>query len=184
MRRQAESVPAMPGTLAPEYRSGRGEATGLATDSMDAVVCCQAFHWLDPALALPEFHRILKPGGWAALMWNERDESDPFTAAYGKIIRSFPDAKDVEGSRQRAGQAFLDSRLFADSSVTYFSHAQEADEDRLIGRAMSVSYAPRTPADRERAESDLRRVFRTFAQDRRVLLVYRTSVFTGCRNIT
>ena len=39
--------------------------------------------------------RILKPGGWVILMWNERDENDPCTADYGRVIRSAPDAADL-----------------------------------------------------------------------------------------
>ena len=54
---------------------------------------------------LLEFHRILKPDGWAILMWNERDEQDPVTAAYGAVIRTANDAGAIEGPRQtRAGE--------------------------------------------------------------------------------
>src|SRR5262249_25147361 len=88
MRREAEREP-LPGNVpVPVYRPGRAEATGLPDVSADAVLAAQAFHWFDPEPTLREFHRILKPSGWVALLWNERDETDAFAAAYGKIVRS------------------------------------------------------------------------------------------------
>ena len=85
MRRQAESLPLQP-PIAPVYRDGRAEATGLPDAWADAVVAAQAFHWFDPNTALPEFIRILRPGGWIVLMWNEPDISDPFAASYVRLL--------------------------------------------------------------------------------------------------
>ncbi len=84
------------------YREGRAESTGLEAGIADAVLSAQAFHWFEPVATLIEFHRILKPDGWAILMWNERDEQDPVTAAYGAVIRTADDAGAIEGSRPGA----------------------------------------------------------------------------------
>jgi SAM-dependent methyltransferase len=41
-----------------------GETIGLGDESMDRIVCLDCFHHVaDPASALAEFHRILRPGG-------------------------------------------------------------------------------------------------------------------------
>src|SRR5947209_1203613 len=53
------------------YVKGTAEATGLPDECAAAVLAAQAFHWFDKPAALREFHRLLRPGGWAVLMWNE-----------------------------------------------------------------------------------------------------------------
>jgi ubiquinone/menaquinone biosynthesis C-methylase UbiE len=58
--------------------SGTAEATTLSGESVDIVTVAQAAHWFDPKKAKDEFVRILKPGGWVVLIWNDRrvDSSD------------------------------------------------------------------------------------------------------------
>jgi SAM-dependent methyltransferase len=48
------------------------EATTLPAASVDLILAAQAFHWFDRDRARAEFARILKPGGWVVLVWNER----------------------------------------------------------------------------------------------------------------
>jgi SAM-dependent methyltransferase len=50
----------------------RGSATALPlrSHSADLVTCAQAWHWMDPALAIPEFIRVLRPSGVFAAWWN------------------------------------------------------------------------------------------------------------------
>jgi SAM-dependent methyltransferase len=165
----------------PEYRDGRAEAIPLLDGIADAVLAAQAFHWFEPGPALQEFHRVLKPGGWAVLIWNERDERDPFTAAYGAVIRSSPGAAAVEMPRARAGQALLDAPLFENRACHRFSNSQELDEEGVLGRAFSASYAPREPEQAARFRDALASVFATFQQDGRVSLRYETSVYVGRR---
>jgi SAM-dependent methyltransferase len=146
------------------------------------VLAAQAFHWFDAPAALREFHRVLRPGGHAVLMWNERDGSDPFTAAYGAVIRSRPEAAAVEGPRGRAGEVILHSPLFTDADRTVFTNSQELDEEGLIGRSMSASYAPREPAVAAVFTAALRKVFAEFQHDGKVELRYQTSVYVGRRS--
>jgi SAM-dependent methyltransferase len=181
MRQKAESAALPPGALAPIYRAGTGESTGLPDQSAAAVLAAQAFHWFDAPGALREFHRILRPDSWVALVWNERDESDPCTADYGAIIRSWPYAATVEGPRARAGEALLASPLFTEGSLTTFTNTQTVGEDGMIGRALSASYAPRDAAAREATKEALRRVFAAHQRDGVAALRYATSVYVGRR---
>jgi ubiquinone/menaquinone biosynthesis C-methylase UbiE len=170
-----------PGADGLEYRDGTAEATGLPGESADLVVAAQAFHWFQADVALEEAYRILKDRGCMALMWNERDDRDAFTAAYGDLIRSFPDARNVESGRQQAGLRLLASKLFRQGQRNEFEHSQVADLDELIGRTFSASYAPRDPVLAERARKDLRLLFARHQQDGRIVIRYLTSVYMARR---
>lgn len=69
MRREGEALD-LPGF---RWRAGAAEATTLPDQSVDLVTMASAFHWTDQPRALAEFHRILRPGGLLAVMWNPRD---------------------------------------------------------------------------------------------------------------
>jgi SAM-dependent methyltransferase len=177
MRTRAEAEIGPSGLPVPRYRKGRAEATELPDSIADAVLAAQAFHWFQPEVTLREFARILKPGGWVALLWNERDESDPFTAAYGAVLRTAPEAQAVEVPRGRAGQALLVSPLFEQRDCVRFRHEQPLDEEGVLGRAFSASYAPRESPQAEQFAAALRQGFHRFQRDGKVALQYETSVY-------
>jgi SAM-dependent methyltransferase len=180
MQARAAAEP-QPGGNAPEYRSGSAEETGLPDGGAECVLAAQAFHWFDAARALAEFHRILRSGGWVTLLWNERDESDPATAAYGAVVRTGPGAAAVEGPRGQAGEALLRSPLFTQARRVVVSHEQVVDEEGLLGRAFSASYAPREPAAVAVFSEALRAVFAAHQREGRFVLRYQTSVYLGRR---
>lgn len=179
MRRQAEQLSAPAAN--PSYREGQAEATGLPDGSADLVLAAQAFHWFEPVATLREFQRILKPAGWVALLWNERDEADPCTAAYGQVVRSTSDAARIETTRHRSGDSLLACPDFQKAERVWFSHEQTVDEAGLIGRALSVSYAPRQAEEIESHKARLRDVFARFQQGGAVVLRYRTLLVLGQR---
>ncbi len=181
---QGADPPSMPPRLtAPSYQSGRAEATGLPEASADAVLAAQAFHWFEPEAALREFHRILKLDGWVILLWNQRDESDPFMRAYGAGVRRLTNAEVFEPYHGK-GDALLTSPLFEDGERASFANEQILDETSLMGRAFSASYAPREDVAVKRYADELRRVFRRFQKDGRVTMRYESSVFLARRRST
>jgi SAM-dependent methyltransferase len=181
MRARAEAEPLPPQFPPPVYREGRAEATGLAAATADTVLAAQAFHWFAPEATLREFHRILKPGGWAVLMWNERDEADPFTAAYGAVIRSTPGAARLEMARGQAGEPLLQSPFFEAAERVVLANQQQLDEEGLLGRAFSASYAPREPGLAAQFADELQRLFARSQQNGMVIVRYETSVYLGRR---
>lgn len=177
MRRRARTDSASAGKVT--FREGTGETTGLANESADLVLCAQAFHWLKAETALAEFERILKPGGWVALLWNERDARDPFSADFGRIIRANPESVRTEDRRQRAYQAFLASPRFEDKSCSIFPHGQRLNEDGLLSRALSMSHVPREGSEHEELVRALRECFRRWQDAGEVVMRYQTSVYLG-----
>src|SRR5262245_20933382 len=70
--------------------AGSAEATTLPDASVDLVVAGQAFHWFDAAKTRAEFRRILRPGGFVALLWNTRRiGTTPFLQAYEDLLQRF-----------------------------------------------------------------------------------------------
>lgn len=120
----------------------KAEETGLAARSVDAVVCAQAFHWFDAERALGEFHRILRPGGRAALIWNDRDEADAFTHGYGELLRAASDRDPAMEDHTRPASLF-GSLLFKNQRELAFENDQALDLEGVLGRALSASYIPK-----------------------------------------
>jgi SAM-dependent methyltransferase len=184
MLREAESRAACDGMESQHlhYQAGCAEATDLTSNIADAVLAAQAFHWFNADAALREFHRLLKAEGCVILMWNERDESDPFTAAYGDIIRTARQAAAIESQRQQtAGKILLESPLFQNGECVGFSHEQSLDETGLIGRAMSSSYAPSDAGEARRWDERIRALFQQSERAGTVIVRYRTSVYLAQR---
>ncbi|MFV0496316.1 class I SAM-dependent methyltransferase [Mycobacterium sp.] len=65
---------------------GTAEDIPLRDNSVDAVLVAQAWHWVDPARAIPEVARVLRPGGRLGLVWNTRDERLGWVRELGEII--------------------------------------------------------------------------------------------------
>jgi SAM-dependent methyltransferase len=70
MRRRLEA--AVPGV---RVIDGTAEDMPLPDATVEVVASGQAFHWFDTGRALDEIARVLRPGGWLALLWNERPDS-------------------------------------------------------------------------------------------------------------
>jgi ubiquinone/menaquinone biosynthesis C-methylase UbiE len=177
MRRIAEAV----GSGA-EYRGGRAEATGLPDASTKSILAAQAFHWFANDSALREFRRVLLPGGWVVLMWNEFDRNDRFTAAYVAAMVRWSPEPAIAGQIQSAhGEVLMKSELFERQERVEFPHQQALDREALLGRAFSASYAPRQEPERTQLEEELTAVFETHQQAGRVAMRYRTVVYTARR---
>lgn len=143
------------------YQPGTGEATGLADASIDLVNCAQAFHWFDGAMALREFHRVLRPGGRLSLMWNAPDPDDPAGCAYQAIVRRAQAAAEAAGrvvERTRSTDP-SSGDWFTSVRREYFANPQTYDRDSLIGRACSASYFPTSGPLRDELVSGLHAIF-------------------------
>lgn len=160
-----------------EFREATAEATHLADASVDLVTCFQAFHWFDPTPTLSEFHRILKPSGRLAVVWNNRDLKDKFTKNYSDLVRRASNHHPAE-SRLVNVDAPLKSSLFQQVSCYTFAYRQALDLEGLIGRAQSTSYIPREGQVQLQLVSDLTTLYEQFRNEYGlVYLAYYTNVF-------
>ncbi|HWC31675.1 MAG TPA: class I SAM-dependent methyltransferase [Actinomycetota bacterium] len=115
------------------------EALPFGGDSFDGVLVAQAFHWFDGARALGEIHRVLKPSGRLALLWNVRDESVEWVRRLGEIF----DRYEREVPREKTGEwrrAFTVTDYFGTLHQLRFQHAQRLDRDGLVERVASTSF--------------------------------------------
>jgi SAM-dependent methyltransferase len=121
---------------------GLAEATSLDDASVDAAVAFQAWHWVDHAGGATELRRIVRPGGSLGCVYNERDESDPFTVAYGEIVRRF--AQDDTEQRRADALAAFASIDPARTTRASFRNGHLLDRDGVHERAKSSSYLPQS----------------------------------------
>ncbi len=166
----------------PRFHSvaGSAEATTLAPASLDLLVAGQAFHWFDPQRARSEALRVLRPGAWAALLWNERPpEAPPFLADYEALLKRLaPEYTRITASRADVGtmRGFLGAAM----EVRTFPNQQILDFEGLRGRLMSSSYAPEPgSADYEPMIGMLREVFARHERAGRITMPYSTLVYFG-----
>lgn len=90
-----------------EVLDGRGEDIPLPDASVDAVVISAAWHWLDPARAVPQITRVLRTGGTLGVMWTTRDDRVPWVAEFNALARESREAdRPAEAGRRRRAVTF------------------------------------------------------------------------------
>jgi len=161
----------------PAFKSVRAaaEATTLADESVDFVMAAQAFHWFDAEGALAEFARILKDGGWVALLWNmRRTDSTPFLSELERILRAY--GTDYERvAADNPDEESMERILPRGFGTKTFQHAQIFDYEGLRGRWLSASYVPLAGhANHEPMFKALRRAFDEYNTNGTVAIEYDT----------
>lgn len=178
MRRAAEAqLGAQPGFTS---ASGTARATGLATGSVAAIFCAQAFHWFNEESTRLEWRRILQPGGCAALVWNNRDPNDAFTADYLDVLRS--GGADAQRIMAASLGAQTDNVLFrsARAETVAFPHAQLLDFAGLLRLTVSASFMPKPDDARfSGISARLREIFDRHQSGGSVTMAYRTVAVCG-----
>ncbi len=167
----------------PNFKSvnATAEATTLDEGSVDFAAAGQAFHWFDFARARAEFARILRPGGWVALVWNERrHRSTPFMRAFEHLLatRGTDYARVVHHDFDES----LIPRFFGTSEAHFksYDNHQVFDFEGLKGRTLSASYVPQTgDPNYELMLRELAAVFDAHQRGGSVRFDYDTKVFYG-----
>jgi len=156
------------------------EATTLPDGSVDFVTAGQAFHWFDRARCRAEFQRILRPGGWIVLLWNDRrTDSTRFLADYERLLLNY--STDYEQvNHKRIDDAVLRDFFQADPVKTTLPNYQHFDFPSLQGRLLSSSYVPEAGQPRyHEMLAALRKLFDAHEQQGRVTVEYDTLLYFG-----
>lgn len=69
---------------------GMGERLPLEAAAAEAITFGQAWHWVDPARGSAEADRVLVDGGVLGLIWNFRDDDDPWVARLTEVLHRSP----------------------------------------------------------------------------------------------
>ena len=158
---------------------GSAEATTLDDASIDFITAGQSFHWFEPDSARREFVRILKPGGWMVIAWNDRRmEEAPFTRAYEIILERFGiDYKNVKDSYPEAQRIRTFLSTFSQRDLP---NDQTLDWDSLRGRLRSSSFTP-TEGHPNYAPmmQELRKLFDEYQENGQVRMDYFTRIYYG-----
>lgn len=159
---------------------GTAEATTLPDHHVDFVTAAQAAHWFHRQPSRREFVRILRPGGWLVLLWNERlTHSTRFLRDYETLLLTYgTDYEEVRHERTTAAvHEFFDPAPYRERT---FDVRQDFDYAGVEGRLLSSSYAPGpdhphyAPMLRE-----LRRIFDAHSAGGRVAFDYKTRFYFG-----
>jgi SAM-dependent methyltransferase len=160
---------------------GSSEATTLPSASIDLVTAGQAFHWFEPEATRAEFSRILRPGGWVVVVWNDRRIAETafgrayeellvrYGSDYARVKEAYPEARDME--------RFYGLGNFERRELDNF---QEFDLEGLRGRLQSSSYAPREGhPNHEPMMAALGELFSASEKSGRVRMDYATQIYFG-----
>jgi ubiquinone/menaquinone biosynthesis C-methylase UbiE len=127
--------------------AGRAEKIPLRDASVDGITVGQAFHWFETEDAMGEMHRVLRPGGGFALLWNQFNQDDPLLAAVDELLRPSDPARR---SRWRERYA---SQYFGPLVEKAFYEERPMSADQLAAWIASTSRVIAAPAE-EKAEID------------------------------
>ena len=156
------------------------ESTTLPSASVDFVTAGQAFHWFEPARAKAEAARILKPEGWAVLVWNERKiDTTPFLREYEQFLLDYGTDYPVV-RHENALDAIAMFFAPGDFALKSFPSNQDFDFESLKGRVLSSSYIPEPEHPNfEAMLRNLRAIFERHQRDGRIGFYYNTRVYYG-----
>lgn len=156
------------------------EETTLEPGIVDFITAAQALHWFDREKAKREFGRILKPGGWVILLWNERRlDSSPFLRDYEDLLLRY--GTDYEKVRHENVASEI-AEFYAPESFELISvnNVQHFDFESLKGRTCSSSYTPGPgEANFESMIGKLEEIFNARNKDGVVDFEYDTRIYYG-----
>jgi ubiquinone/menaquinone biosynthesis C-methylase UbiE len=178
----------------PRLRFVAGQAEALPADahSITLVTAATAAHWFDRARFYPEVARVLAPGGWIALVQNERRWWDsPGLADYEALLESLvpnyqrgmhPDAHDGYAVADYAAE-LSSNALFSTPVSRSWDWEMDFDRDAFVEFSQTSSIVQRAIArtSRDAYCRSLEALLDRHADDGAFIVQYRTKVVAATR---
>ena len=166
----------------PDFHSihGSSEASNLKDNSIDLIVCAQAFHWFDRAKTKQEFQRIAASGAHLCLIWNDGKATEPFQQDYEQLIQDF--AIDYHEISHRNITSDIISDFYAPNKFQKFllNYEQHFNLEGLIGRIISSSYMPNEDhLNFPQLKNAIVSLFNKYEQNGFVTFAYNTLLYIG-----
>lgn len=122
--------------------------------SFDLVISGTAFHWIDPEIKFHKSARLLRPGGWLALLATGERYDDPF----GATLRGMWDARSDDGGAWRAHAPVTDHERIAATGL-FDTPIRRTDARRTVLPVDAVIGLENTRATSLSWPEDIRRTF-------------------------
>jgi SAM-dependent methyltransferase len=149
----ADRIPAEVGA-AVDVLIAAAESVPLPDAAADLVCVATAIHWFDYGPATAEIHRLLRPGGHLAVIFNRRDERVPWVAALSKMLDSH--ARGAPRRSRGQWRAILSEPRFRVVKETKHYFAQHTSREGIYDRVFSTSYIiALPPAEQDQVRADV-----------------------------
>ena len=166
------------------WTKGSGEKTGLQSNSLDWVFMASSFHWTKPDISLPEFSRILKPGGFLTVLWNPRDlENSSLQKNIDELIHKIaPNINRVSSGSSKYTQdiekVLTSTKHFSNVLFTEGYHQVNMEKDRYMGAWESVNDI-QSQAGKEKWQEILLGIRKEIENMDEVVVPYKTRAWTA-----
>ncbi|HLH37092.1 MAG TPA: class I SAM-dependent methyltransferase [Alloacidobacterium sp.] len=161
--------------------AGTAEDTGLPAHSINMITVGQAMHWFDLKRTRDEFVRVLRPGGWCAVIYNHRKPGgDAFHDEYERLLQTFGLDYASVCERHLTPQKLKGFFAPCEMKQATFPNAQSLDIEGLEGRILSSSYMPSVDhADHAAMRAAIAELFHKHEREGKVSLEYECVVCYG-----
>lgn len=137
----------------PEVQTQQASSHQIAlnSNSIDAILCAQSFHWFANLDTLTEMHRLLKPQGHLGLVWNQRDERVDWVKALADFIKDF-EGDTPRFHSQQWQKVFEQQSLFQFESQQMFTQPHVGTVEEVVSnRLLSTSFIAAMSATKQQS---------------------------------